>query len=97
MGGAQEYYGNNARMTTLGRSLAALPYRVIGGKREIMEKTFPRQDLFTRQENIQRQPCIDGQAGLAMINRLKKEKRSRIKLNSGRDSMRAALSDILAR
>ncbi len=94
MGGAQEYYGVTADMTTLGKILGGgFHIGVIGGKREIMENISPAGPVY--QAGTFNGSPVSMTAGLAMISTLKKENVHDI-VNRKGDAMRKALCDVIS-
>lgn len=94
MGGAQEYYGVTADMTTLGKILGGgFHIGVIGGKCEIMENISPAGPVY--QAGTFNGSPVSMTAGLAVISALKKEKVHEI-VNKKGDAMRKALSDVIS-
>ncbi len=94
MGGAQEYYGVTPDMTTLGKILGGgFHIGVIGGKREIMENISPAGAVY--QAGTFNGSPVSMAAGLSVIDTLKREKVHQ-KVNKNGDSLRSALSDVIA-
>ncbi|MCX9013859.1 MAG: glutamate-1-semialdehyde 2,1-aminomutase [Candidatus Methanoperedens sp.] len=94
MGGAQEYFGVTPDMTTLGKILGGgFHIGVIGGKREIMENISPAGAVY--QAGTFNGSPVSMSAGLAVIETLRKEK-VHGKLETAGDSMRSAISDVVA-
>lgn len=94
MGGAQEYYGITPDMTTLGKILGGgFHIGVIGGKREIMENISPVGAVY--QAGTFNGSPVSMAAGLAVIDTLKREKVYQ-KVNKAGNSLRSALSDVIA-
>lgn len=94
MGGAQEYYGVVPDMTTLGKIVGGgLPIGVFGGRSDIMEMVAPSGPVY-QAGTFSGSPCSLA-AGIAVLDYMKKEALHR-KLNAKGDTLRKALSEIIA-
>lgn len=93
LGGAQEYFGIQADLTTLGKVIGGgLPVGAFGGKKEIMQSIAPLGAVY-QAGTLSGNPLAMS-AGLAMLNKISSNKNLYTELNNKANELCAGLSGI---